>query len=138
MGECVNQTGFSCTNERCECHGIEPKPMESVMDIATFQKGVVLEVLQRGTIKRSQLLSALPFYISDRKMRNYVAELITDGECIQSSNDGYSLIQTREQLDKAMEYLNLKAKAISIRKNSLLKNYNLSHKNDIVQTSLFD
>lgn len=79
-------------------------------------------------VKRSILLDHLikkGYEITDRKLRSTVEEMITkEGFVIESSEKGYCLIRTEEQLEKAMQYLNSKNEAIAIRKNSLLKNWN--------------
>ncbi|KKN74612.1 hypothetical protein LCGC14_0388140 [marine sediment metagenome] len=138
MGECVNQTGFSCTNDRCECHGITPEPMQSLEDIRKYEKGEILAVLKRGTIKRHTLLDALPFYISDRRMRDYVAELIKDGQCIQSSNDGYTLIESETQLAEAEKYLRSKAFPLFERANTLRKNFYKSEGKQLTFSEFLD
>ena len=119
--ECISP-GASCGFRYCDCN--EKKPMESLEDIKKYEKAEILTILQRGTIKKAKLQNDLSPYVSERRIRGFIAELIQDGQCIQSSNEGYTLIQTREQLLTAMEYLNSKAKAIAIRKNTLFHNYN--------------
>ena len=60
---------------------------------------------------------------SDRAMRLEIEELIKEGACIASSEKGYELIRTREQLEKAKAYLRSKAEAIAVRANYLEKNF---------------
>lgn len=93
-------------------------------------------------VKRRELLQYLRAAgqdITDRAMRREVEMLITrDGELIQSSERGYHLINSEEDLMEAMEYLTHKAEAIAIRKNCLLRNYrNLFKKEPVCQSVLF-
>jgi len=92
-------------------------------------KQTIYEIIeQHSPIKRRDLLFRLKnghgFDITDRKMRILISELIADGECIQSSEKGYSLITNIEQLREAINYMKRKSRAISIRGNTLLSNYN--------------
>lgn len=79
-------------------------------------------------VKRSILLNhliKLGYEITDRKLRSTVEEMITeDGYVIESSEKGYNIIRTQEQLERAMAYLDSKASSIAVRKNFLLKNFN--------------
>jgi len=92
----------------------------------------------KGSVKRSILLSYLRLYfpeLSDRAMRKEIEEMIHKGYLISSSESGYSLIDNKAKLDKAVAYLDAKAEAIAIRKNSLIRNWNQKHPNTI---TLFD
>ena len=87
-----------------------------------------------GPVKRSKLLVMMQLHypeLRDRKMRLSIAELIKDGEPISSSEKGYSIIRNIRELTESMDYLNIKAKSISIRKNKLLSNYNRKYQNGI-------
>jgi hypothetical protein len=80
-----------------------------------------------GAVKRRVLLSYLRLHfpdISDRAMRKEIEEMIRNGHLISSSESGYSIIDSKEKLDKAVSYLDAKAEAIAIRKNTLIKNWN--------------
>lgn len=97
-----------------------------------------------GPVKRPELLHAVrvnanDLYISDRAMRKSIEEMvIKDGYIIQSSEKGYQLIQTEEQLMEAMDYLTNKAESISIRKNCLLRNFRNTFKREpVCQPLLF-
>jgi hypothetical protein len=83
-------------------------------------------------VKRLELLQAMRVTMSDqtlkdRKLRKTVEEMITqDGFLIRSSELGYSIIKTEEDLTDAMEYLKSKAFPIFERakclQNSFYKN----------------
>lgn len=97
-----------------------------------------------GPVKRPELLHAVrvnanDLYISDRAMRKMIEEMITeDGYLIQSSEKGYSLIQTEEQLTEAMAYMDAKCSAIAVRKNCLLRNFRNKFKREpVCQPILF-
>ena len=85
--------------------------------------------MMQGFTKRKQLLHELLMYgynVSDRVIRKQIETMITkDGYSIQSSEKGYSLIITDKQFTQSIEYLNSKAEAIAIRKNCLIRNFNL-------------
>lgn len=87
--------------------------------------------------KRKELLIYLHsqnISISDREMRAEIESMIVDGGyAIASSEKGYSIISTVEQMEKAMKYLDKKAAAIAIRKNCLLRNCKFK----IIQENLF-
>jgi len=93
-------------------------------------------------VKRCDLLTHLRakgYDISDRAMRKEIEiMIIQDGFLIQSSEQGYSIIQTEDQLSDAMQYLTSKAEAIAIRKNTLLKNWRIAFKSEpVCQPLLF-
>jgi len=93
-------------------------------------------------VKRCDLLihlRAIGYDISDRAMRKEIESMIIqDGYLIQSSEQGYSMIETEEQLSEAMGYLTSKAEAIAIRKNTLLKNWRMAFKSEpVCQPLLF-
>src|SRR5687767_12263928 len=92
------------------------------------QKDAILELLHlQKHMKRSELLHALigkGFVMSDRDMRLTIEHMIKDDHyCIQSSEKGYSLITTLEDLEKAKSYLEKKAASIAVRKNCLERNF---------------
>lgn len=98
----------------------------------------------QAPVKRLELLQAMRVTMSDqtltdRKLRKTVEEMITqDGFLIASSERGYQIIETEEQLTDAMEYLTNKAASISIRKNCLLRNFRQHFKKEpICQPLLF-
>ena len=99
-----------------------------------MKKEIIIYLKAKGTpVLRAELLThlhALGYNVSDRAMRKEVEELIKGGELIQSSERGYNLIQTEEQLQDAMAYLNSKNEAIAIRKNLLLKNWRDKYKSE--------
>lgn len=97
-----------------------------------------------GPVKRLELLQAMRVTMSDptltdRKMRSVIEEMIVrDGFLIQSSERGYQIIQTEEQLTDAMAYLENKCAAIATRKNCLLRNFRQHFKKEpICQPLLF-
>ncbi len=94
----------------------------------------IIEVLhlQKFT-KRKELrekLTARGFYLRDRLLRRHVELLITQNEyCISSSEKGYSLILTMEDLESAKKYLNAKAFSLLDRVKCLENNYALGKLN---------
>lgn len=92
-------------------------------------KKEILRTLQtvEKPIKRADLLfhlRGLGFQVTDRELRSTIEEMIVKDQVnIESSHLGYGLIKTEVDLNRAMEYLNLKAKSIAIRKNCLLRNW---------------
>ena len=97
-----------------------------------------------GPVKRLELLQAMRVTLhdqtlTDRKLRKTVEEMITkDGFLIASSERGYAIIKTEEELTEAMEYLASKAESIAIRKNFLLKNWRAKFKSEpVCQPLLF-
>lgn len=82
-----------------------------------------------GRVKRPELLSYLRVQMSDqqltdRAMRKCIEDMVkTDGYLIQSSETGYTLIDSQEQMDEVIIYLDKKAASIAIRKNILIKNW---------------
>ncbi|MEK6879596.1 MAG: hypothetical protein AABY22_08315 [Nanoarchaeota archaeon] len=94
-------------------------------------------------VKRRELLVHIRVimgaHITDRLMRKTIEQMIlVDGYTIQSSEKGYSLITTEQQLFESMKYLESKAESIAIRKNCLLRNFrNKFKKEPVLQTSLF-
>ena len=106
-------------------------------------KDVILKYLMDADrpVKRKELLKYLrnvyDFNTTDRAQRLAIEELIVmDGYCIASSEKGYQLIKSREQLDAAKKYLDAKAEAIAIRKNCLERNFNRTVKTG--QADLFN
>jgi hypothetical protein len=91
-------------------------------------KDAILQILMLSKFTkrhdlRHQLMNA-GFTLPDREMRKVVESMIVDNcYSIQSSGKGYSLIVTHEDLNDAVEYLEKKSKAIAIRKNCLLRNF---------------
>lgn len=62
--------------------------------------------------------------LSDRAMRKEVELMITAEHIpVGSNEEGYFLIRTQDDLQKAIHSLDAKAEAISIRKNCLKNNY---------------
>ena len=91
---------------------------------------ILSKIERQGPIKRSALLLEMNLHypdLRDRKMRKLIEELIHDGHPISSSPNGYSVIKTREELTKAVNYLKAKSKAIAIRGNTLVGNFNLKY-----------
>ena len=92
-------------------------------------KKEILSLLQSAAkpIKRKYLLAHLQIVcpdITDREMRSEIERMITmDGELIESSHLGYSLIKTEEQLNRAVKYLKAKAFPLFERVNCLKKNW---------------
>jgi len=92
-------------------------------------KESILQVLMLSKFtKRRDLLHNLianGYFISDRLMRHTIEEMITkDHYSIGSSEKGYNLITTEDDLTEAMRQLKHRAGQLSIRANCLLRNYN--------------
>ena len=110
-------------------------------------KKEILRTLQTAQkpVKRAELLfhlRGLGWDTTDRAMRKEIERMIIDDkELIQSSEKGYSLIQTEPQMIEALTYLFAKARAISIRKNCLVRNWKdkqeLKELSTIIQPTLF-
>lgn len=79
---------------------------------------------KRGNLREQ--LTARGYYLTDRLLRKHVEVLITDGKyCIQSSEKGYSLITTPEDLEAAKKYLKAKAFSLLSRADCLDENYKI-------------
>lgn len=84
-----------------------------------------LQVFTKRADLRLQL-NAKGYYLKDRLLRKHVEQLITDGQyCISSSEKGYSLITTAEDLQKAESYLKKKAYALHERISCLKENFKI-------------
>lgn len=88
----------------------------------------ILKYLERHQYaKRVDLLEylhSIGCMITDRVMRSTIEELImTDGMCIASTDHGYRLINSQNELIEAVEYLRKKARPIAVRANQLINNY---------------
>lgn len=88
----------------------------------------ILDILNlKPFTKRAELrlnLQSRGYYLTDRQLRKEVEHLITkQGYAIASSEKGYSLITTNEQLDEAVFYLNSKANALHLRAKCLKENH---------------
>lgn len=93
-----------------------------------MKASILLFLESRGTwVKRKELLQFLhgiEHNITDRRMRKIIEEMITkDGHLIASSEMGYKIITTKDELNRVIDYLNEKAEAIAIRKNTLISNF---------------
>lgn len=77
---------------------------------------------KRGDLRLT--LQSRGYYMTDRRLRKTVEHLITDsGYAIASSERGYSLITSSEQLQEAIDYLNSKAMALHERAKCLRLNH---------------
>ena len=78
-------------------------------------------------VKRAELLNYLQsmnYNITDREMRAVIEDMcITNGYSIASSERGYSIIHTEDELLKAMKYLKAKAFPLFKRADSLQKSF---------------
>src|SRR3990167_8545302 len=92
-------------------------------------KKEILSLLQSSDkpIKRKYLLTHLKIVcpdITDREMRSEIERMITmDGELIESSHLGYSLIRTVEEKERAIKYLKAKAFSLFERASCIEKNW---------------
>lgn len=91
-------------------------------------KTAILQLLMLSKyIKRKDLLHNLMangHYVADRVLRATLEEMVTkDHYCIGSCEKGYYLIVGEADLTEAMHALRSKAEALSIRANSLLRNW---------------
>lgn len=96
-------------------------------------KGAILHHLDNNaSVKRKDLLKYLRDLghdITDRTMRATVeAMVVQDAMPIQSSEKGYKIIRNEQDFKDAISYLDAKAKAIAIRKNCLISNYEKTKK----------
>lgn len=73
--------------------------------------------------------------IADRELRKIVHQMIDADYLIGSGEGGYYIIEKPSDLAKAMEYLEAKARSISIRKNELQRNFN-THFQDLATKQL--
>lgn len=91
-------------------------------------------------VKRPELLfhlRGLGFECSDREMRATIEQMVVHDEyLIGSSEKGYAVIKTQEEMETAMKYMNAKAEAIAVRKNCFMRNWKNKHKEEF-QTTLF-
>lgn len=79
-----------------------------------------------------QYLSNQNITISDRALRALVESMVMDGgECIASTDHGYSMIENEQQLHDAVEYLRKKARPIAVRANQLINNYQQVNKTQL-------
>mgnify|MGYP001612653180 FL=1 len=92
-------------------------------------KIAIFDYLKRNNrpIKRAELLNylrSMDYTTTDREMRAVIEDMcITDGYSIASSEQGYAIIHTEEELDKAMKYLKAKAFPLFKRADSLQKSF---------------
>jgi hypothetical protein len=105
-------------------------------------KAVILSILQNcpEPVKRSSLLAQLRSHnivTTDRAMRKAVEEMIEEGECIASSEEGYYIIREARQIEKAVAYLKKKSKSIAVRGNLLIRNWTKKHPGQGSQLELF-
>lgn len=101
----------------------------------------IIEILHLAKhTKRAQLreqLTAKGYYLTDRILRKHVENLITDEKyCIQSSERGYSLITTPEDLEAAKKYLKAKAFSLLSRADCLESNFRINKLNTQLTLSL--
>lgn len=105
------------------------RPVQEVPETDTEAKKKIAEIIGKYNegIKRHQLLSLLSqkgYPMADRKLRSFVEDLInSDGYAIESSEDGYRMIHTAEQLRTAIKYLKNKAFPLFERANNMQKNF---------------
>lgn len=80
-----------------------------------------------GAVKRDEIIAyllKLGYEVPERKVRSIIEELINeDGLAIESSEVGYELIKSVEQLKEAIKYLKNKAFPLFERANNLNKNF---------------
>lgn len=106
-------------------------------------KPVILDILRttrQSQIKRPELLSMLRakgVFTTDRAMRKCIEELIDDGECIASSENGYFMITDPSQILATVTYLKKKSKSIAMRGNKLIRNWEQKHPDVHVHLTLF-
>ena len=101
----------------------------------------ILEILHLSKhTKRAILrlsLTARGYYLTDRELRKHVESLIMDHHyAIQSSEKGYSLITTIDDLNAAKKYLNKKALSLLSRAKQLETNYSIGRLNQQIELFL--
>lgn len=92
-------------------------------------RGLILKFIEdHKTVKRRELLihlHSMGVHTTDRIMRLEICSMINeDGHPIASTESGYKLIRTQDDLEKAISYLKKKAYPLFDRANSLYKNFN--------------
>lgn len=101
-------------------------------------KGHILSYLEHHqSVKRKELLSylhSLGIMTTDRKMRLEIELLIEDGFLISSSEKGYKIIKSENELKEAVAYLKAKAFPLFHRAEMLEKSF---HERTTKQTQLF-
>lgn len=88
----------------------------------------ILNVLKQSDkpLKKRELMEKFP-HLTERVIRKIIEQLILDGELIEASESGYGMIKDYGQLRRARQYLTEKIEALSIRKNTLEKNWKIQH-----------
>lgn len=80
-----------------------------------------------GAVKRDEIIAyllKLGYEVPERKVRSIIEELINEGGlAIESSEVGYELIKSAEQLKEAIKYLKNKAFPLFERASNLNKNF---------------
>lgn len=101
-------------------------------------RGIILSFLESHEyVKRPQLLShlkSLGVETNDRIMRKEIEAIVEDGFCVMSSEKGYKIIRTEQELKDAVDYLKAKAFPLFRRAENLEKNF---HSKTTKQTELF-
>ena len=115
-------------------HPYEETHFELIKKSNSNFKGPLIGVFVE-TALYSRIASSISVYINDlqnegydglkdRFLRNEIQNMILqEGYCIASSGEGYFLIQTQPDLNKAVKYLESKAKSIFCRAKSLHTNF---------------
>lgn len=101
-------------------------------------KGHILKYLEHHqSVKRKELLAhlhSLGMDVTDRLMRKEIESLIEDGFLISSSEKGYKIIKSEEELKDAVAYLKAKAFPLFHRAECLEKSF---YSKTSKQTQLF-
>ena len=96
-------------------------------EIADLCRGYIRNILKVGKATRKTImltLISMGYHISDRGLRATIEEMIVEDKySISSSEKGYALIKSDEDLKEAIAYLEKKVEALAIRKNCLGRNF---------------
>lgn len=80
-GECVNGTGYSCSNTNCHCHGIDIKPVriKSPAEVASDQMVKWEKYIEEENIRRKGLDEShyLPKIIKEKFYRQELIIALT-------------------------------------------------------------
>lgn len=77
-------------------------------------------------LKKRELMAKFP-QLTERNIRKIIEELIMDGELIEASESGYSIIKDYGGVRRAQQYLTEKIQALSVRRAMIERNWKKEH-----------
>lgn len=104
-------------------------PTNEFVEADSLVKRHIVEFIRKSEepVKRHEIIQHLANIncgTAERKVRSLIEELINeDGVCIQSSEEGFQMIESEHQLKTAIKYLRNKAFPLFERASSLQKNF---------------